>query len=77
MGKNIIRKATEKFTGWCAEDTTAARFERTLAQGVIAAVVVGVTTGEWGMSFATAAIMAVLTPIQAEIGKGQEGADDE
>ena len=76
MGKNIIRKATEKFTGWCAEDTTAARFERTLAQGVIAAVVV-VTTGEWGMSFATAAIMAVLTPIQAEIGKGQEGAGDE
>lgn len=71
MGKNIIRTATEKFTVWCAEDTTAARFERTVAQGVIAAVVAGVTTGEWGAAFVVALVMAILAPVQAEIGKGQ------
>ena len=70
--KNIVRKITEDFTAWCAEDSTAARFERTLAQGVIAVVVAGLTTGEWGAAFGVALVMAVLSPIQAEMGKGQE-----
>ena len=68
--KSIIRRVTEGFTRWCAEDSTAARFERTLAQGVIAVVATGLTTGEWDAAFAVALVMAVLTPVQAEIGKG-------
>lgn len=75
--KPIVRRITEKFTGWCAEDSTAARFERTLAQGVIAAVVAGVSTGKWGTAFVVALVMAILAPIQAEIGKGQEDSGDE
>ena len=70
--KPLPRRITEKFTAWCAEDSTAARFERTLAQGAIACVATGLATGDWGPVFVTALIMAVLTPIQAEIGKGQE-----
>lgn len=67
-----MRKITSKFVEWCAEDTPAAKFERTLAQGVVAAVVVAVTTGTWGAAFATALIMAVLAPVQAQIGKADE-----
>lgn len=73
--KTIIRRATEGFTAWCADNSPAAKLERTVAQGVLAAVAVGVTTGEWGAATAVAVIMAVLTPVQAMIGK--EGTDDD
>ena len=43
-----MRRITEAFVAWCADDSAAARFERTVVQGVLAAVAVGVTTGEWG-----------------------------
>jgi len=72
MEKNVIRKVTEGFTAWCAEDSTAARFERTLAQGVIAVVVAGLKTEEWGAAFGVALVMAVLSPIQAEMGRADE-----
>lgn len=67
--KPIARRATEAFVAWCAEDTPAAKFERTVAQGVVGAVVAGVTTGIWGAAFATALVMAVLAPVQAQIGR--------
>lgn len=67
-----MRKLTEGFVSWCADNSAAAKFERTVAQGVIGAVAVGVTTGEWGAAFATALIMAVLSPIQAQIGKASD-----
>lgn len=71
--KTIIRRATEAFCAWTDDESTPARFERTVAQGVIAAVAVGVTTGEWGAAFLTAVAMAVLSPVQAKIGaKGGE-----
>ena len=72
-----MRKLTSRFVEWCADTSPAARLERTVAQGVIAAVTVGLTTGEWGAGVATAVIMAVITPIQAAIGKadGIEGAE--
>lgn len=66
MGK--IRTITTKFVNWCQDDSLAARLERTIVQGVIAVVVVGVTTGEWGAATATGAIIAVLSPIQKAIG---------
>lgn len=76
--KPILRRATDAFVGWCAEDTASARFERTVAQGVVAAVVAGVTTGSWGAGFATALIMAILSPIQAMLGSAdEEDAEDE
>lgn len=64
-----MRKLTSRFCAWCADTSDAARLERTVVQGVIAAVAVGVTTGEWGAGVATAVIMAVITPIQAALGK--------
>lgn len=66
-----IDKIVEKFLAWCHADTPAARFERTVAQGLVAVVVAGVTTGEWGTASIVAAVMAVLAPVQAEIGKGE------
>lgn len=64
-----MRKLTSRFCAWCADTSDAARLERTVAQGIIAAVSVGMTTGEWGASVVTAVIMAVITPIQAALGK--------
>lgn len=67
-----MRKFEERFISWCAEDTAVARLERTIAQGVIAIVVAGVTTGDWGVAALTGAIMAVLSPIQKAIGNKGE-----
>lgn len=61
-------RITEKFVEWCRKDTAAARFERSIIQGIIAALVVGITTGDYGVSFAVAAIMAIISPIQKAIG---------
>lgn len=63
-----MAKMTDKFLKWCAEDTPAARFERSIAQGIIAVLVSGLATGEWGVATVTALIMAVVSPIQAAIG---------
>lgn len=65
----VIDKAVTGFLAWCHSDTPAARFERTVAQGLVAVVAAGLTTGEWGTASIVAAVMAVLAPIQAEIGK--------
>lgn len=70
-----MRKLTSRFCAWCADTSDAARLERTVAQGIIAAVSVGMTTGEWGASVVTAVIMAVITPIQAAIGREDDKAD--
>ncbi|MCI8425637.1 MAG: hypothetical protein HFJ72_08290 [Adlercreutzia sp.] len=67
-----MRKLTDKFVGWCADNSPAAKLERTVAQGVLAAVAVGVTTGQWGSAFGVAVIMAILSPIQAQIGEADE-----
>lgn len=74
--KPLIRRATEGFCRWCSDNGPAARFERTVAQGVLAAVAAGVTTGEWGASVLTAVVMAVVAPIQAAMGKSEKGAGD-
>ena len=70
--KSPIRKATDKFIEWCADDSPAARLERTIAQGVIG-VAVGVLTGvagapEWVSTLVIPVTMAILAPIQASIG---------
>lgn len=75
MGK--VRTITTKFITWCQDDSAAARFERSVAQGVIAVVIVGVTTGEWGAATATGAVMAVLSPIQKAIGNKDSVDDNE
>lgn len=67
-----MRKITEKFIAWCADDSAAARFERSVVQGVVAVIAVGVTTGEWGAAAATGAIMAVISPIQKALGSKGE-----
>lgn len=72
-----MRKLTSRFCAWCADTSDAARLERTVAQGVIAAVAVGVTTGEWGPSVVTAVIIAIFTPIQAAIGQADKEVGDD
>lgn len=76
MSKNIIRRASEGFVSWCADPSPAARLERTIAQGIIG-VVIGLGTGlvgapEWVQLCIIPVVMAILAPIQAEIGKGAE-----
>lgn len=70
--KNPIRKATSKFIEWCADDSPAARFERTIAQGVIG-IAIGALSGiagapEWASALVIPVTMAFLAPIQAAIG---------
>lgn len=70
--KNPVRKATDKFIEWCADDSPAARLERTIAQGVIG-VAVGALSGiagapEWVSAVIIPVTMAILAPIQASIG---------
>lgn len=68
----MLDKITNGFIEWCARDTAAARFQRSIAQGVVAVVVTGVATGEWGPAAVTGVIMAVLSPIQKAIGNDGE-----
>lgn len=74
--KNIIRRMSEGFVAWCADTSSAARLERTIAQGVIG-VVIGLLSSiagapEWAQLCVVPVVMAVLAPIQAEIGKAGE-----
>ena len=73
---NIIRKATNAFVAWCADNSPAAKFERTVAQGLVG-VGIACLTGlsgapEWVQFAVVPSVMAVLAPIQAEIGKTHE-----
>ena len=73
---NIIRKATNAFVAWCADNSAAAKFERTVAQGLVGAGIACLTglsgAPEWVQFAIVPAVMAVIAPIQAEIGKTHE-----
>lgn len=73
---NIIRKTTNAFVAWCADNSAAAKFERTVAQGLVG-VGIACLTGlsgapEWVQFAIVPTVMAVLAPIQAQIGKADE-----
>lgn len=72
----IVRKITSGITAWCADNSPAARLERTIVQGIIAAVTTGLATGQWGAAFVVASIMAILAPIQAIIGEADADKKD-
>lgn len=72
QNKNIIDKATDGFIEWCAKDTPGARFQRSVAQGVIGVVVGGLTTGEWTGAVIVGIVMAVIAPVQKAIGNKGE-----
>lgn len=68
-----MRKITSKFVEWCADNSPAAKLERTVAQGIIG-VVSGVTaslcTGDGVIGTVVApSVMVVLTSVQAYIGE--------
>lgn len=69
---NAVDKATNGFIEWCARDTDAARFQRTVAQGVIGVgVAVATNLGgapEWVNLIVIPVVMAILAPVQAAIG---------
>lgn len=73
---NIIRKTTNAFVAWCADNSPAAKFERTVAQGLVGvgiACLTGLTGApEWVQFAVVPATMAVLAPIQAQIGASDE-----
>ncbi len=69
---NIIRKATNAFVAWCADNSPAAKFERSVAQGVIGVASAGIASiagaPEWVQIGLVPTVMAVLAPTQAWIG---------
>lgn len=68
-----MRKFTNRFVAWCADDSAAARFERTVAQGLVgvaAGMVTYYITGEGAATVVVAPLlMAFLSPIQKAIGE--------
>lgn len=74
--KTIIRRMSEGFIEWCADNSAAARLERTVAQGfigIIAALIAAAITDNGFVGTVMAPmLMAVLSPIQALIGKNLE-----
>lgn len=67
---------TEKFINWCADNSPAAKLERTIAQGVFGAIIAAVpqmigllALPEWGTALIVATVMAILSPIMAAIGE--------
>lgn len=71
----MIDKITNAFIAWCARDTAAARFQRSIVQGVIGVLVGGLTTGEWTGALIVGVIMAILAPIQKAISNHGEVED--
>lgn len=72
-----MNKFVTGFLNWCHDPSPAARFTRTVAQGIIGVAVSGLATNEWGAAAIVGLIMAVLSPVQAEIAKGQEESDED
>ena len=70
--KPIIRRASEAFVAWCADNSAAAKFERSVAQGVIgvaSACLAGIAGApEWVQVGLVPTVMAVIAPTQAWIG---------
>ena len=73
---NIVRKCTNAFVAWCADNSPAAKFERTVAQGLVGvgiACLTGLTGApDWVQFAVVPATMAVLAPIHAQIGASDE-----
>lgn len=71
--KTIIRRATEAFTAWLLDNSAAAKFERTVAQGVVgvAAAALSAASGmpEWFTGIVAPSAMAVLAPTMDALGK--------
>lgn len=74
----------DKILSWCASDTPTARCTRTIAQGVIAAVITYIPDMISGSTMipmeykalTVALLMAVLSPIQASLGITENDGDD-
>lgn len=69
----------EKFKNWCGSNTALAKCTRTIAQGVIgvlvayaADIIAGFGLDTTTCAVITALVMAVLAPIQAQLGKGAD-----
>lgn len=79
--KPLVRRATEAFTSWLRDGSAAAKFERTVAQGVlgVAAAAISAATGmpEWFNALVAPSVMAVLAPSMDMIGKSLEGRLDD
>lgn len=72
-----MNKFVTAFLNWCHDPSPEARFTRTVAQGIIGILVSGLATNEWGAAAIVGLIMAILSPVQAEIAKGQEETEEE
>lgn len=68
----MIDKLTNAFIRWCQRDTAAARFQRSVVQGVLGVIAGGVATGEWSGALVVGTITAILSPIQKAIGNKGE-----
>jgi hypothetical protein len=74
----------DKLKAWSASDTPAAKCTRTIAQGVIgvlvayaAEIVASFSLDTLTCAVITALVMAVLAPIQAQLGGKPEGENND
>ena len=76
MADNKIDKATNGFIEWCARDTAAACFQRSVVQGVIGVgcgiLAAFATNNPIVGTYVAPTVMAVLAPIQKAIGNKGE-----
>ncbi len=74
--KTIVRRATEAFTSWLRDNSAAAKFEHTVAQGIlgVTAAAISAATGmpEWFNALVAPSVMAVLAPAMDMLGKSLE-----
>lgn len=79
--KPIIRRITEGITEWCADNSPAAKLERTVAQGAIgvasAALAAVAGAPEWVQQVIIPTVMVVFTALQAQIGAANNNENKE
>lgn len=75
-GETVMEGMTDRFIKWCARDTASARFQRSVAQGVI-----GVASGLLSAAatndpvvgtIVAPLVMCVLSPVMKAIGNNGE-----
>lgn len=74
MGK--IDDVTNAFLDWCHRSTAAAKFQHTVVQGIVGIIASILTmivdAPTWVTIGIIPAVMAILTPAMAEIGKNDK-----
>lgn len=81
MKNSFIRKLSQGFINWCADNSAAAKLERCIFQGVlgVGAALLSSIAGapEWVQMALIPIVMAIVTPVQAKVGESLEEKEGE